>query len=62
MLFTAKLGDYQAALGSFEAALDMAKVQRDEAGEAAIKKAIDDVNSKIVHSIKEGIKLNFVPI
>ena len=31
----------------------MSKVQGDEAAEAAIKKAIDDVNAKIVREIKD---------
>ena len=52
-VFTVKLHELQAALDSFERALDMAKVQGDEAAEAAIKKAIDDVNAKIVRDIKE---------
>lgn len=61
-----KLNDLNAALSSFEAALDMAKVQRDEAAESAIKKAIDDVNSKIVKTIKEenedgGLFLIYIP-
>lgn len=48
-----KLCEYQAALGSFESALDMAKAQRDTAAEGAIKKAIDDVNKKIVQELKK---------
>ncbi|KAK2191054.1 hypothetical protein NP493_60g01047 [Ridgeia piscesae] len=43
-----KLGDLQAALDQFENSLDMAKVQGDKAAEFAIKKAIEDINSKIV--------------
>ena len=48
-----KLNDLQAADGSFKVALDMAKAQRDTAAEQAIKKALDDVNSKIVQKIKD---------
>jgi hypothetical protein len=51
--FLVKLCEYQAALGSFESALDMAKAQRDTAAEGAIKKAIDDVNKKIVQELKK---------
>ena len=43
-----KLGDLQAALDQFENSLDMAKVQGDKAAESAIKKAIEDINSRIV--------------
>ena len=46
--------DYQAAVDSFDKALEMAKVQGDKAAESAIRKAIEDVNKKIVDSIKEG--------
>lgn len=48
-----KLNDLQAALDSFEKALEMAKVQDDRAAEKAIKKAIEDVNSKIVKGMKD---------
>ena len=46
--------EYQAAVDSFDKALEMAKVQGDKAAESAIRKAIEDVNKKIVQSIKEG--------
>ena len=42
----------QSALGSFEKALDMAQVQGDKAAETAIKRAVEDVNNKIVKGIK----------
>lgn len=48
-----KLGDFQAALDQFENSLDMAKVQGDKAAESAIKKAIDDINSRIVGGVNE---------
>ncbi|ELT90815.1 hypothetical protein CAPTEDRAFT_148055 [Capitella teleta] len=47
-----KLERLQEALGSFQAAMEMAKVQNDKAAESAIKKAIDDINNKIVNGIK----------
>ena len=47
-----KIGDLQSALGSFEKALDMAQVQGDKAAETAIKRAVEDVNNKIVKGIK----------
>ncbi len=49
-----KLGDLQAALDAFEKSSEMAKKQKDKAAESAIKKAIDDVNKKIVEEAKEG--------
>ena len=49
-----KLDRLQEALGSFERALDMAELQSDNAAKAAIKKAIEDVNRKIVDGIKSG--------
>lgn len=47
-----KLGDYQAATESFERSLEMAKVQGDTAAETAIKKALEDVNERIVKGLK----------
>lgn len=52
LLSTVKLGELQDALDSFEKSLDMAKVQGDTAAEAAIKKALEDVNHQIVHGVK----------
>ena len=49
-----KLGELQEALDSFEKSLDMAKVQGDTAAEAAIKKALEDVNNRIVRGVQEG--------
>ncbi|ELU16005.1 hypothetical protein CAPTEDRAFT_154109 [Capitella teleta] len=49
-----KLGELQEALDSFEKSLDMAKVQGDSAAEGAIKKALEDVNNRIVSGIKES--------
>lgn len=51
-----KLGDYRAAVGSFEKALDMAKLQGDAAAVEAIQRALDDVNSRIVKDLKESTK------
>ncbi|XP_046573347.1 LOW QUALITY PROTEIN: outer dynein arm-docking complex subunit 4-like [Haliotis rubra] len=47
-----KLADLQGALVSFEKAMDLAMVQDDRSAEVAIKKAIDEVNNKIVQSLK----------
>ncbi|XP_046329554.2 outer dynein arm-docking complex subunit 4-like [Haliotis rufescens] len=47
-----KLSDLQGALVSFEKAMDLAMVQDDRSAEVAIKKAIDEVNNKIVQSLK----------
>ena len=52
-----KLGENTEALTTFEEAQEMASKQGDKAAESAIKKAIDDVNNKIVKSEKaEGQK------
>ena len=55
-MLAVKLGNHQEALGSFEQALDMAQVQGDKAAEAAIRKAMEDVNQRIVQGIKSGEK------
>lgn len=47
-----KLGDFTSAVQSFERALEMAKIVKDEFAEAAIKKALEDVNQKIVNDLK----------
>lgn len=47
-----KSGDYQAAVDSFEKSLDMARAQGDAEAEKAIKKALQDVNDKIVHGLR----------
>ena len=54
MWIAVKLGELQEALDSFEKALEMAKGQNDTAAEAAIKKALEDVNNRIVRGVKEG--------
>jgi len=54
--FPVKLGDLQAALEAFEKSLEMAKLQEDKKAENAIKKAIKEVNQKIVKSMKDGEK------
>ena len=51
---TVKLGSYQDALDHFQRSLDMAKLQEDSLAESAIKKAIEDVNQRIVKELKEG--------
>ncbi|KAK2150784.1 hypothetical protein LSH36_389g01003 [Paralvinella palmiformis] len=52
----AKLQEFEAALSSFEKALDMAHLQDDASAEAAIKRAIQDINGKIVQGLKSGQK------
>ncbi|XP_041371990.1 outer dynein arm-docking complex subunit 4-like [Gigantopelta aegis] len=47
-----KLGDLQAALASFEKSMDFAKLQEDVSAQNAIKKAMEDVNNRIVQSLK----------
>ena len=47
------MGEYKLAIQSFENALDMAMVQGDSAAESAIKKAIQEVNGKIVQELKD---------
>ena len=42
-----KLGDLQAALQTFEKALELAKILEDEAAEKAISKTINDINDRI---------------
>lgn len=54
LCYTVKSRDYQAALDSFGKALEMANYQNDSAAEVAIRRAIEDVNQKIVAEIKEG--------
>jgi len=48
-----KLGEHSEALQSFESAMDMAKLQGDSAAETAIKKAINDCNTRIAQQLKE---------
>ena len=55
-LIAVKLGEHNEALDTFGKALDMAKLQVDKAAESAIKKAIDDVNQKIVKALKDSEK------
>lgn len=52
--FTVKLGDLQSASESFERSLDIAKKLNDGPAEAAIKKAMEEVNNRIVQGVKEG--------
>ncbi|KAJ8320840.1 hypothetical protein KUTeg_002427 [Tegillarca granosa] len=49
-----KCGDLQAAAESFERSLDMAKKTNDSAAENAIKRALEEVNDKIVRGVKDG--------
>ena len=53
-LFSVKLGDYQAAADSFEKSLELARRQNDTAAEDAIRRALNEVNEKIVKGVKEG--------
>ncbi|KAL3855274.1 hypothetical protein ACJMK2_014490 [Sinanodonta woodiana] len=48
-----KLGDYQAAADSFEKSLEMAKKQEDKDAENAIKRALEEVNARIVKGVKD---------
>ncbi|XP_071101077.1 outer dynein arm-docking complex subunit 4-like [Haliotis cracherodii] len=48
-----KCNEFQAAADSFERALEMAEAQQDSAAEQAIKKALEDVNDKIVRGVKD---------
>ncbi|XP_076455502.1 outer dynein arm-docking complex subunit 4-like [Babylonia areolata] len=47
-----KLDELTSAFSNFEKALDMAKVLKDPSAEAAIKKAMEEVNEKIVQDVK----------
>ena len=47
-----KLGDLQSALDQFEKSLEMARTQKDGAAESAIRKAIEEVNGRIVNGVK----------
>lgn len=49
-----KLGDLQAALQTFEKALELAKILEDEAAEKAISKTINDINDRIAQGVKSG--------
>ncbi|XP_062614023.1 outer dynein arm-docking complex subunit 4-like isoform X9 [Saccostrea cucullata] len=49
-----KLGDLQSAAESFERSLELAKKLNDGPAEAAIKKAMEEVNNRIVQGVKEG--------
>ena len=54
-----KCGELEASIDTFEKALDMARLQGDKQAENAIKKALDEVNKKIVRGIKdEGMFTN----
>jgi hypothetical protein len=48
------LGDLQSAAESFERSLDLAKKLNDGPAEAAIKKAMEEVNNRIVQGVKDG--------
>ncbi|XP_067687289.1 outer dynein arm-docking complex subunit 4-like isoform X2 [Haliotis asinina] len=48
-----KCNELQAAADSFERALEMAEAQQDSAAEQAIKKALEDVNAKIVKGVQD---------
>lgn len=47
------MGELQQGLEQFETSLDLARAQDDDAAETAIKKAMEDVNNKIVKGLKE---------
>lgn len=50
---TAKLGELQSAVQSFERSLELAQVLDDELSQEAIKKALDEVNLRIAGEIKQ---------
>ena len=45
--FSVKMGELEEALKSFQKALELAKAEGDEAAEAAVTKAINDVESRL---------------
>lgn len=47
-----KLGDFTSAVQSFERSLEIAKIVKDDFAEAAIKKALEDVNQNIVDNLR----------
>ena len=47
-----KLGDFTSAVQSFERSLEIAKIVKDDFAEAAIKKALEDVNQSIVDNLR----------
>ena len=47
-----KLGDLQAALQSFQRALEFAELLEDKVSQDVIKKAIEDINTQIVEELK----------
>lgn len=49
-----KLGDLQSAAESFERSSELAKKLNDAPAEAAIKKAMEEVNNRIVQGVKDG--------
>ena len=49
---TAKLGELQAAVQSFERSLELARLLGDEASQLAIKKAMEEVNTHVVEGLK----------
>ena len=48
-----KLGDLQSAVQSFQRSLELATLLEDEASQAAIRRALEDVNSRIVEELKQ---------
>lgn len=53
MFLLAKQGELEAAVDSFERALDFAKLQEDRDAEKAIKKALKDVNERIAKKLSD---------
>lgn len=47
-----KLGDFTSAVQSFERSLEISKIVKDDFAEAAIKKALDNVNQSIVDNLR----------
>ena len=48
----AKQGELQAALQSFERALELARLLEDQESQTLIKKALEELNSRIVDEMK----------
>ena len=51
--YVGKLGELTAALQSFERSLELAKLLEDEDCQAVIKKAMEEINSRIVEGINQ---------
>lgn len=58
-MFIGKLGELTSALQSFERSLELAKLLEDEDCQTVIKKAMEEINSRIVEGINpDGVTLS----